>query len=288
MRMSAIKIRLAGYQPQRSILSQALRELAGSIAQRAGESVEISLTENVTAAGKRADALLAMTEGDDLDICYFSSSYLAARVPALELFDRPFVFAERSAAYAELDSATGQVIRDEVARATGFQVLGFWDNGFRHISNARRPIRSPADCAGLRIRTVNNATHQAFFRKLGFEPVFIDIKDMVQAVADGTVDAQENPLTNIVNFELQRYHRFISLTSHIFGVAFLLINRERFDRWPPEIQAAVQAAAAVATAAQRMAAATEDDACHRRLASDGVEIIPASGIDRAAFRRAAD
>jgi TRAP-type C4-dicarboxylate transport system substrate-binding protein len=285
--MSAINIRLGGYQPPGSILSRALRGLAGDIEQRAGGKVRISLTENVTASGTRADTLLAMIEGDDLDICYFSSSYLAARVPSLELFDRPFVFAERSAAYAELDGAAGQIIRDEVARATGFRVVGFWDNGFRHISNARRPIRSPADCAGLRIRTVNNATHQAFFRRLGFEPVFIDIKDMVSAIAAGTVDAQENPLTNIVNFALQRYHRFVSLTGHIFGVALLLANRERFNGWPPEIKAAVQAAATDATAAQRLAAAAEDDACHRRLAAEGVEIIPASGLDRAAFLRTA-
>jgi TRAP-type C4-dicarboxylate transport system substrate-binding protein len=228
-----------------------------------------------------------MTEGDELDICYFSSSYLAARIPSLALFDRPFEFAERRAAYAELDGTNGRAIREAVAGSTGFHVLGFWDNGFRHISNARRPIRSPADCAGLRIRTVNNATHQAFFRRLGFEPVFIDIKDMVSAIAAGTVDAQENPLTNIVNFALQRYHRFVSLTGHIFGVALLLANRERFNGWPPEIKAAVEAAATDATAAQRLAAAAEDDACHRRLAAEGVEIIPASGLDRAAFLRTA-
>jgi tripartite ATP-independent transporter DctP family solute receptor len=285
--MSAINLRLAGYQPPSSILSQALRGLADGIAHRTGGKIEISLTGNVTTVGKRADALLAMTEHDELDICYFSSSYLAARVPSLALFDRPFAFAERNAAYAELDGATGQAIRDDIARTTGFRVLGFWDNGFRHISNARRPIRNPADCAGLRIRTVNNAMHQAFFRRLGFEPVFIDIKDMVPAVANGTVDAQENPLTNIVNFGLQRYHRFVSLTSHIFGVALLLTNRERFNAWPPEIQATVQAAAAETTATQREAAAAEDDTCRRWLVADGVDIIPAADLDRAAFRRAA-
>jgi TRAP-type C4-dicarboxylate transport system substrate-binding protein len=134
---------------------------------------------------------------------------------------------------------------------------------------------------------VNNATHQAFFKRLGFEPVFIDIKDLLPAVADGTVHAQENPLTNIVNFELQRYHRFVSLTSHIFGVALLLTNRERFDAWPPEVQAAVDAAAAEATAAQRLAAAAEDEACHRRLLAEGVDIVPAVDIDRAAFLHAA-
>lgn len=286
-RMSAITIRLAGYQPQGSILTKALYRLADGLARRLGGKIDIALTGNITASGKRADDLLTMTEGDGLDICYFSSSYLAARVPSLALFDRPFQFAERSAAYAALDGATGDTIREDIAGLTGFRALGFWDNGFRHISNARRPIRNPGDCAGLRIRTVNNAAHQEFFRRLGFEPVFIDIKDMVPAAASGAIDAQENPLTNIVNFELQRYHRFVSLTAHIFGVALLLTNRKRFDRWPPEVRAAVHAEAAEATAAQRLAAEVEDDVCYRRLIADGVDIVPAGNLDRAAFLRAA-
>ena len=131
-----------------------------------------------------------MTEGDELEICYFSSSYLAARVHSLDGFDRPFRFAERPVAYAALDGEAGRRIMADVVGATGFRVLGFWDNGFRHISNGRHSIRRPDDCAGLRIRTVDNA--MMLFRRLGFEPVFLDVKDLVQAVADGTVDAQEN------------------------------------------------------------------------------------------------
>ena len=140
----------------------------------------------------------------------------------------------------------------------------------------------------MRIRTLDNAMHQAFFRRLGFEPVFLDVKDLVRATADGTVDAQENPLTNIVNFGLQRYHHFLSLTAHLFGVALLLTNRERFGRWPADVQAAIHVAAAEATAAQRLAAEAEDDICLRRLIAEGVDIVPAASLDRTAFRRAAD
>lgn len=285
-RMSALKIRLSGYQPAGSVLTRALHQFADALRQSLGARIDIALTDNIIAAGRRADDLLAMTEGDELDICYFSSSYLAARVPSLALFDRPFQFAERGTAYARLDGATGDQIRDDVASATGFRVLGFWDNGFRHISNGRHPIRKPADCAGLRIRTLNNSMHQAFFRRLGFEPVFLDVAELARAVADGTVDAQENPLTNIVNFELQRHHRFVSLTAHLFGVALLLTNRGRFDAWPADIQAAVKAAAVAATLAQRREAEAEDDICYRRLIADGVDIIPAKGLDRTAFEQA--
>jgi TRAP-type C4-dicarboxylate transport system substrate-binding protein len=285
--MSALRIRLAGYQPARSILTRGLYRIAETLRERLGAQVEIVLTDSVIATGRRADDLLAMVEGDELDICYFSSSYLTSRVPSLGHFDQPFRFADRAAAHAELAGPQAQRLAEDVAGATGFRLLGLWDNGIRHISNRRHPIRRTADCQGLRIRTVNNADHQAFFRRLGFEPVFIDISDLPRAIADGTVDAQENPLTNIVNFEMQRHHRFVSLTGHLFGVAVLLVNRRRFDGWPAEVRTAVATAATVSTAAQRKDAEAEDEVCLRRLVDDGVDVIPADDIDRAAFVAAA-
>jgi len=105
-------------------------------------------------------------------------------------------------------------------------------------------------------------------------------------VADGTVDAQENPLTKHRQFRVAAHHRFVSLTAHLFGVALLLTNRGRFDAWPADIQAAVKAAAVAATLAQRREAEAEDDICYRRLIADGVDIIPAKGLDRTAFEQA--
>ncbi len=285
--MPELCIRLAGYQPARSILTRGLHRVADTLRASLGAAIEIALTENVTAIGRRADELLTMTEGDELDVCYFSSSYLAARVPSLDLLDRPFRFADRAAAHAFLNGPAAQRIADDVTQATGYRVLGLWDNGIRHISNRSRPIRHPTDCAGLRIRTVDNAGHQAFFRRLGFEPVFLDVPDLPKAVAEGTVDAQENPLTNMVNFELYRHHRFVSLTGHLFGLALLLVNRSRSERWPAEVRTALTAAAEAATPAQWRDAAAEDDLCHRHLLAEGIQIVPGNEIDRTAFQRAA-
>ena len=123
-------------------------------------------------------------------------------------------------------------------------MLGWWDNGIRHISNAVRPIRTPADCVGLRLRTLDNAQHQAAFRRLGFHPMFIDVADLPRAVAERTVDAQENPLTNMVNFNLHAHHRHVSLTGHLLGIAPLLVNRARYDALPDELRRMLDAAAA--------------------------------------------
>ena len=163
--MTAISIKFGGYQPARSVLTRGARRIGEELKRRLGTDVMFELQENVTAAGRKAVDLLTMTESGELDLCYFSSSYLAARVPALTLFDLPFQFEGRAQSYSLIDGEAGARLAENVAAATGYRVLGFWDNGIRHISNARRAIVTPADCRGLTIRTLDNALASARLRR---------------------------------------------------------------------------------------------------------------------------
>jgi TRAP-type C4-dicarboxylate transport system substrate-binding protein len=260
--------------------------LRESVARRAGEALRINVTDNIVAQGRKASDLLTMVDSGELDGCYFASSYLAGRVPGLGLFDQPFQAGSREDVFGALDGDAGASLADELAAATGYRVIGWWDNGIRHISNAIRPIRTPADCAGLRIRTLDNAQHQAALRRLGFVPTFIDVADLPRAVAEGTVDAQENPLTNVVNFNLHLHHRHISLTGHLLGIATLLVNRERFDALTPDLRSALLAAARDSETTQRALAEAEDAQCLRLLVKAGVAVVSADAIDLAAFRAA--
>jgi TRAP-type transport system periplasmic protein len=278
-------LRCGGYQGEDSVHTRGLRVLDTEIG-RAGSGVETELTPNITASGRKASDLLTLVESGDLDLCYFSSSYLAGRVPSLRVLDLPFLVTDRERAYRALDGDLGSRLADDVGRQTGFRVLAFWDNGFRHFSNRLRPIRHPRDGQGMKIRTLDNALHQQVFRALGFEPVTIDVKDMPAAIAAGTVDAQENPLTNTLNFGLHRTHRHISMTSHFFGVALVLVNRASFDAWSADEHQLVSNAVATATRAQRGFATSEDVDCLGRLQADGCEIVMADGIDRPAFEAA--
>ncbi len=185
-----ITLHFAGYQPDRSVHTRGLHVFADSVAKRSAGALTIRVTDSIVSLGRKAADLLTMVESGELDGCYFASSYLAGRVPALGVFDQPFQAGSRDATFANLGSDTGASLADQVAAATAYHVLGFWDNGIRHISNAVRPIRTPADCAGLRLRTLDNAQHQDAFRRLGFQPMFIDVADLSRAVADGTIDAQ--------------------------------------------------------------------------------------------------
>jgi C4-dicarboxylate-binding protein DctP len=281
--MPQITLRLAGYQPARSVLTRAMYVFIDAMRRRLGDRVDVQYVENVTVTGRNAADLFTMTEGDELDLFYFSSSYLAGRVPSLGLFDLPFPATDRHKVYALTDGPAGRRLAEDVAAATGFSVLAYWDNGFRHITNNRHPIVHPRDCRGLKIRTLDNALYQGVLRSIGFEPIVIDVKELAAAVNEGRVDAQENPLTNVINFNLHKAQRFLTLTSHFFGVALVLCNRARLRQWPDEVGEAVAAAMTEATAVQRRLAAEDDELCLAALEEDGVNVTDADAFDRAAF-----
>lgn len=147
-----IRIRFAGYSPPQSTHSRAAAHFRDAVHQRLGDAAQVDLFWNVLDFGYRADDLLAMVESGLLSGCYFSSSYLAGRVPELAILDLPFLFETAAHAHAALDGELGDRLTAATEAATGFRVLGYWDNGFRHLTNRLRPIRSPDDCKGLRIR----------------------------------------------------------------------------------------------------------------------------------------
>ncbi|MDA8584836.1 TRAP transporter substrate-binding protein [Rhodobacteraceae bacterium] len=280
-----IELKFGGYQGDKSVHTRGGRVLADAIAEETGGSVTLTFDENIVARGHKAADLLSMTENGELDGCYFSSSYLAKRVPELGLFDQHFVVPDRRRAYALLDGALGDRLRSEVAKATGYEVLGYWDNGLRHISSAA-PIKSVADCEGLKLRTLANEDHKRVFRALGFDPKAIDVRDLPEAVKTGTVDAQENPLTNILNFNIHDTHRHILLTRHLLGVALVLFNAERLNGLDADIRAGLQRAVDKATKAQRGFAEDDDAICSTELRAQGVELTELDDATRAAFSKA--
>src|SRR5215469_3819457 len=140
------ELHFAGYQPARSVHTRGLHALRNSVARHADGQLAIKVTDSILAQGYKAADLPGMVESGELDGCYFASSYLAARVPALGMFDAPFQAGERGGVFSRLDGDLGITLAEAVAAATNYRVLGWWDNGIRHISNGVRAIRTPADC----------------------------------------------------------------------------------------------------------------------------------------------
>ncbi len=281
--MTALRITFAGYQGPESVHSRAAAALGDSLARRTGGAAVLEIRQNVIAEGRRASDLLDMVGTGKIDLCYFSTSYLADRVPEFALLDLPFVLEDRAAAYRLLDGPLADLLAEGVRRSTPYALLGLWDNGIRHLSNRVRPIRTPADCRGLLIRTLFSDLHEETFRRLGFETVRLDVKELQEAVRGGTVDAQDNALTNIANFGIHRHQPHITLSGHFFGAAAVLGHAPGLDRWPPDIRDALAAAVADATPVQRALAAAEDGDALRRIRAEGGEIVEIDADQRRAF-----
>ncbi|SHG83112.1 TRAP-type C4-dicarboxylate transport system, substrate-binding protein [Marivita hallyeonensis] len=273
---------IAGYQGPRSILTRGLTAFAEASLPSA------TLVPDVTADGLPAQALFDGIEMGTYAAGYMASGYLTARVPELAVLDLPFSVTDRRQAFAKLDGDLGRALSAAVARETNLVVLAFWDNGFRHITNASHPIRSPAECKGLRIRTLNNQLYQDTLTALGFEPVVTDVKELIQACETGAVHAQENPLTNMLTFGLDRWHKHVSLTGHIFGIVLLTANKDWFCALSEDDQETLLKGAADATVCQRFWAEEEDSVGLQTLKARGVEVLEQADLDTQAFRAAAE
>ena len=285
MTSMAARIRIAGYQDEQSVHTRAIRVMIRALQEKAAGLISVDFESNIAERGRKVADLLDLVKYGDLDICYFSSSYLTKRVPTLGVLDIPFQFTDRRDMRAFLDGSIGAVLRRDIAAHTEYKVLAFWDNGLRNISNGKRPIRAPDDCAGLRIRTLPSANYIATFRALGMEPVTLDVADMVQAIANGEVDAQENPLTNIQLFGLQRYHPFVTMTGHFYGIALVLCNASSLASWPDDVRSALSAAVSESTAAQWKFACEQEITSRETLEAQGINIVDLDEAPRSAFKQ---
>jgi TRAP-type C4-dicarboxylate transport system substrate-binding protein len=281
-------IKFGGYQEPASIHNRAAARFGQLVEERLGDDVAFELIGSILKLGRPSGDLVPMVERGELSFCYMSTVRFSRAAPELRLLELPFVIAERGAAFSALDGEYGEIARQRVSDTTPCRLLGYWDNGFRHLSTRVRQIRVPEDCRGIRIRTQMSDLHGEVFRALGFEPIAADVKEFVEQIGGDRFQAQDNPLTNIYNFGVHHHHRYITLSAHFWGASALACNAAHYRSWPRDVQAAVDAAAREATAYQRQLAAAEDAQILSKLDPTRNEVIRLSDDERAAFVRAVE
>ena len=281
--MNPITMKFGGYQPPASIHNQAARRFGELLTQTLGDRIAFELIGSVLDIGRNSGDLPPMVDEGELSFCYMSTVRFTSWVPELQLLELPFLVRDRAAVWRALDGELGARLIRRMHERTPFRVLGLWDNGFRHLTNKVRPIRTPADCRGLRIRTQTSELHGEVFRALGFEPLPVDIKRFVAEVGGDAFDAHDNPLTNIYTFGVHRHHRHITLTGHFFGASFLIASAREYAGWPEEVRAAVDQAAPETIALQRRLAASEDADVLARLDPRENEVVHLTAAEHAAF-----
>ena len=284
--MRPIQIRMGGYGPPTTTCSRALKVMGERLQSEFGDGVDVKYIWNVMDLGYKGGDLLWMAEHGILTLSYQSTSYLADRVPELEFADLPFLFENVGEARAAWDGKLGDYLTRRIEERIGYRVLGYFENGYRHISNKLRPVRTLADLAGMRVRLMPGDMHRRSFEALGAVPFSLDLKPGLEAVVSGTVDAQENPLANTVDYGAHAVHRFHTLTGHCYLSRGIYCNKAQFESWPAAFQSAMQKAAREAILVQRQLAVEEENIARKAIESTGGEVVELTPQARAAFAAA--
>lgn len=283
---SPIQIRMGGYGPPTTTHSRGLKMIGDRLVAELGSAVDVKYVWNVMDLGYRGDDVLWMAEHGVLTLAYQSTSYLTDRVPELEFADLPFLFDGLEQARAAMDGKLGSYLSRKIEERIGYRMIGYFENGFRDLSNRLRPVRRPADLAGMRIRLLPSRIHCRTFELLGAVPVPCDLKEALEMIASGAVDAQENPFANTVAYGVQKVHRFHTVTSHCYLSRGLYLNRAQFESWPAALQDAIQKAAREAINAQRELAVREEAIARKAIENAGCEVVDLTQEEREAFVRA--
>lgn len=156
--------------------------------------------------------------------------------PAAAITDIPYLFPSNKVAWDVMDGPFGDKLRQAFYKETGMRCLAFAEVGFRHFTNNRRPIRTPADLRGLKIRVQETPVYVNMLRAVGATPTPVAWTETYTALQTGVVDGQENPIGSILMAKLAEVQKYITLDGHVYGVDWFIINEKFFKSLPPDLQ----------------------------------------------------
>ncbi len=168
-----------------------------------------------------------------------NSTIMSSEVDAFGLFEMPYLCSDRAHILRLADAVFWPDVAPR-AESRGLKVLGLWENGFRQITNSVRPIVTPADLAGIKLRTPLGRWRVRLFQSYGANPTPMSMSEVFVALQTGVIDGQENPLTQIWTQKFQEVQRYLSLSNHVYSPAFLTVGLERWRSLPQDVTSTLE------------------------------------------------
>jgi len=165
-----------------------------------------------------------------------ASGVIANFFPTAAVTDIPFLFPTSQVAWEVMDGPFGDKLRDLFLKQTGIRALAFAEVGFRHFTNNVRPIRSPADLKGLKIRVQETPVYVNMLKAVGASPTPVAWTETYTALQTGVVDGQENPVGSILSGKIYEVQKYVTLDGHVYGVDWFIINEKFFKSLPADLQ----------------------------------------------------
>lgn len=163
------------------------------------------------------------------------SSIMSSVADAFGVFEMPYIIQSREHMMAVEEEILDDVLQPAV-QAEGYRILGIWENGFRHITNNVRPIETPADLEGVKLRTPRGEWRVKMFQTYGANPTPMAFSEVFTALQTGVIDGQENPYAQIASAKFHEVQDYLSITGHVYTPAYLLTGERTFSGMPEDVQ----------------------------------------------------
>jgi TRAP-type C4-dicarboxylate transport system substrate-binding protein len=283
MLRDVMQIRMGGYGPPTTPFSKALKFIGERLEAEFGDRVDVKYVWNILDLGYRAEDILWLVENGLLTLGYQSSSYLTERVPELGFVDLPFLFHNNDQARAAIDGALGAHLTEKIEQQFNYRIVGYFENGFRQISNRLRLVQKPEDLADMKFRVLPSDVQARTFDLLGATAMKMDLTEAIDGIVNGTIDAQENPLSNTVTYGVHKFHRYYTLSNHFYVSRPIFTHRDTVDGWPDDLKAAMKKAVRDAVALQRGLSEQESITARKTIEDEGGQIVELTAEEHDAF-----
>ena len=245
-----------------------LAEFERLVEERTNGAVQVEVYNNGT-MGSASDYVVNCQLGT-LDMGASNQSVISSFIPELAACDIPYIFESYEHADAAFTGELADYFTQRVRDVMQLEVIAIWEVGFRNLTNNKHPVESVADVKGLRLRTMDNPIHIAFWQSLGADPVPMAWGEAYTALQQGALDGQENPYSVIIGNNVAEVNKYISVTEHVYSSQFIFVGQQSWNKLTPEQQEIVRQAALEAGVVER--------AEQRRQADAAVDTLEAKGM----------
>ena len=171
-----------------------------------------------------------------LEMGTISTSSIASFSKESGIWDLPYLFRDSGHAYRVMDGPIGAKVNEAALKKTGVRFIGYFENGWRHMTNKVRPINKPEDMVGLKFRTMTAPVMMEIIKAMGANPVPIAWGETYLALQQGVADGQENPHVNTFGAKLYEVQKYVSLTGHVYNPQVFCINDKFYQTLPADIK----------------------------------------------------
>ena len=260
-------------------LSEGVNKFAQIVEQKSGGKLKVREFPN-SSLGSETQQQSAL-QGGTQEMMSASTTTLAGIIKEYGVLDFSFLFANEAEADALLDGPIGKRLMDRLPEH-GLVGLAYWENGFRNVTNSKRPITRPEDLDGLKIRVMQNPVYMETFKAVHANPVPMAFGELFTALETRTVDAQENPFSIILANKFYEVQKYLSVTRHSYNTFIVLMSKKFWDRLSAKEKQILQEAAIEARDHERQVSRAASGKALAELRTKGMQVndLPPAELTR--------